>query len=195
MKDMELKDIGIDEFKCQIYPYYLETFPKDERKSLELLQLSYEKKYTKFIEILYKNEIVGFMIINKVKDKGYVWLDYFAILPQYRNNKLGTKALEMLLNQEDSGVFVEIEKVGLGKNEKENFLREKRKNFYEKIGFKKLSVDFLLFNVVYTPYIFLKSKEPEDKVINNIFNIYETVLGKEKVKQNCKVIKEDEIIE
>ncbi len=195
MKEMELKDIGIDEFKCQIYPYYLEIFPKDERKSLGLLKSLFNSGYTKFIEILYKNEIVGFMIINKMKGKGYVWLDYFAILPQYRNNKLGTKALEMLLKQEDSGVFIEIEKIGLGKNVEENLLREKRKNFYEKIGFKKLSVDFLLFDVIYTPYIFLDSKENEDIVINNIFNVYETVLGKEKIKQNCEVIKEDKGID
>ena len=38
--------------------------------------------------------IVGFMILNKVKDKGYELLDYFAILPQYRNLKIGTKALQ-----------------------------------------------------------------------------------------------------
>lgn len=191
MKDMELKEIGIEEFKSEIYPYYLEIFPKDERKSLELLKSLSNNGYTKIIEILYKNEIVGFMILNKVKDKGYVWLDYFAILPQYRNNKLGTKALQLLLKKEDNGVFIEIEKVGLGKNAEENLLREKRKDFYEKIGFKKLSVDFLLFDVIYTPYIFLKVKVPEDIIINNIFNVYEGVMGKEKIRQNCKILKEE----
>ena len=181
MKDMELKDIGIHEFEKEIYPYYLEIFPKDERKTLGLLKSLFNNGYTKIIEILYKNEIVGFMISNKIKDKGYVWLDYFAILPQYRNNKLGTKALQLLLKKEDNGVFIEIEKVGLGKNAEENVLREKRKNFYEKIGFQKLNVDFLLFDVIYTPYIFLKSKEPENIIVDNIFNVYEGVVGKERI--------------
>jgi len=190
MKDMELKDIGIHEFEKEIYPYYLEIFPKDERKTLGLLKSLFNNGYTKIIEILYKNEIVGFMISNKIKDKGYVWLDYFAILPQYRNNKLGTKALQLLLKKEDNGVFIEIEKVGLGKNAEENVLREKRKNFYEKIGFQKLNVDFLLFDVIYTPYIFLKSKEPENIIVDNIFNVYEGVVGKERIKQNCKILKE-----
>ena len=38
------------------------------------------------------------------------------ILPQYRNSKCGTKALQILLEQEkeNSGIFIEIEKVGLG---------------------------------------------------------------------------------
>lgn len=81
MEDMKLKDIGIDKFEKDIYSYYLKIFPEDERKPLELLQSAYEKHYTRIIEILYKNEIIGFMILNKVKDKGYAVLDYLAILP------------------------------------------------------------------------------------------------------------------
>lgn len=112
MEEIELKNIGIKEFREDIYSYYLEIFPEEERKPIELIQSSYEKKYTRIIEILYKNEIAGFMILNRVKDKGYAVLDYLAILPQYRNNKIGTKALEILLEQEkeSSGIFVEIEK-------------------------------------------------------------------------------------
>ena len=191
MEDMKLKDIGIDKFIEDIYSYYLKIFPKDERKPLELLQSSYEKHYTRIIEILYKNEMIGFMILNKVKDKGYAVLDYLAILPQYRNNKFGTKALQILLEQEreNSGIFIEIEKVGLGKNIEENLLREKRKNFYEKIGFKKLNFDLFLFDVIYTPYLFSNIKDDESMIIDEILNIYESISGKERIKQNCKIIK------
>lgn len=191
MEDMKLKNIDIDKFKNEVYSYYLEIFPQDERKSLELLKLSYEKCYTKIIEILYKDEIIGFIILNKIKDKGYAVLDYFAILPQYRNNKFGTKALQILLEQEkdNKGVFIEIEKVGLGKDTEENLLREKRKNFYEKVGFKKLNFDLFLFDVIYTPYLFSNTNDNEDIIINEILNIYEAISGKEKIEQNCKIIK------
>ncbi len=191
MEDMKLKDIDIYEFKKEVYSYYLDIFPEDERKPLELLQSSYERHYTKIIEILYKNEIVGFMVLNRVKDKGYAVLDYLAILPQYRNNKFGTKALQMLLEQEkdNSGIFIEIEKVGLGKDTEENLLRENRRNFYEKLGFKKLNFDLYLFGVVYTPYLFSNIKDNEDMIINEILNIYESISGKERIKQNCKIIK------
>ena len=188
---MKLKDIDIDKFKKEVYSYYLEIFPEDERKPLELLHLSYEKHYTKIIEILYKDEIIGFMILNRVKDKGYAVLDYFAILPQYRNNKFGTKALQILLEQEkeNRGVFIEIEKVGLGKDTEENLLREKRKNFYEKVGFKKLNFDLFLFDVIYTPYLFSDVNDNEDIIIGEILNIYEAISGKERIEQNCKIIK------
>lgn len=191
MEDMKLIDIGIDKFEKDVYSYYLKIFPEDERKPLELLQSSYEKHYTRIIEILYQNEIIGFMILNKVKDKGYAVLDYLAILPQYRNNKFGTKALQILLGQEkeNSGIFIEIEKVGLGKDIEENLLREKRKNFYEKVGFKKLNFDLFLFDVIYTPYLFSNIKDDEDMIIDEILNIYEAISGKERIEQNCKIIK------
>lgn len=191
MEDMKLKDIDIDKFKKEVYSYYLEIFPEDERKPLELLHLSYEKHYTKIIEILYKDEIIGFMILNRVKNKGYAVLDYFAILPQYRNNKFGTKALQILLEQEkeNRGVFIEIEKVGLGKDTEENLLREKRKNFYEKVGLKKLNFDLFLFDVIYTPYLFSDVNDNENIIIGEILNIYEAISGKERIEQNCKIIK------
>ena len=75
-----------------------------------------------------------------------------------------------------------MERVGLGKDAEENLLREKRKQFYEKVGFKKLNFDLFLFNVIYTPYLFSNIKDDE------IFNIYEAISGKEKIKQNCNII-------
>lgn len=189
---IELKNVGIDEFENDVYSYYLDIFPEDERKPLKLIKSSYEKNYTKIIEVLYKNEVAGFMLLNRIKDNGYAVLDYFAILPQYTNNKIGTEALQILLSQEKKsrGIFVEIEKIGFGKDIEDNLLREKRKNFYERIGFKKLSSDLLLFDVIYTPYLFANTEDDEDTVISEIFDIYETIIGKERIRRNYKVIKE-----
>ena len=190
MEDIELKNIDIDEFKKYIYSYYLDIFPENERKPLKLIKSSYKNQFTNIIKILHKNEMVGFMLLNRVKDKGYVVLDYLAILPQYRNNNFGTKALQILLEQEqeNKGIFVEVEKVGLGKDIEENLLREKRKSFYEKVGFKKLNFDLVLFDVIYTPYLFSNRENDEDTIISEIFNIYESISGKERIRKNCEVI-------
>lgn len=191
MDDIELKNIGIEEFKEKVYSYYVNIFPEEERKSLELIELSYKKQYTKIIEILYQNKIVGFMLLNRIKEKGYSVLDYLGILQEYRNNGIGTRALKILLQQEkeNTGIFVEIEKIGLGKNEKENLSREKRKRFYENLGFKRLNFDLLLFGVIYMPYLFSNIEKDEDIIIDEILNIYEVISGKEKINQNCKIIK------
>lgn len=190
MKSIKLENINIGKFKREIYPHYLEIFPEEERKSLKLIQSSYEKQYTKIIEILYDNKIVGFMLLNQIEDNGYIGLDYLAILPQYRNSSFGTKALHRLLEQEkeSKGIFIEIEKVGLGKSEEENLLRERRKNFYEKVGFKKLNFDLFLFDVIYTPYLCSNIEVKEDIIIAEMFNIYESISGKKKIRENCKII-------
>lgn len=130
-------------------------------------------------------------MIIRVKNGEYTLLDYFAILPEYRNSKLGTKAIEALLEEEKEcrGILAEIEKTGLGANEEENEYREKRKRFYERTNFKKLDFEILLYGVLYTPYIFSKLKDDDDKIIEEILKIYEEVSGKEKIKKNCKIIK------
>lgn len=191
MEGLKLEYIYINQFEKEVYPYYLKIFPEAERKPLKLIKSSCEKKYTRIIEILYKDELVGFMILNRVKDKDYAVLDYLAILPQYRGNKFGTEALKILLEQEkeNAGIFIEIEKVGLGKSKEENIEREKRKNFYEKIGFKKLNFDLWLFDVIYTPYLFSNKEFDENVIIDRILNIYESISGKQRIKQNCKIIK------
>lgn len=114
MEDMKLKEIDINEFARDVYSYYLDAFPEEERKSLKLIQISYEKQYAKIIKILYKKEFVGF---------------------------------------------------------------------------KKLNCDFLLFNVIYTPYLFSNIQNKEDIIIKEIFNIYEAIAGKQRIQNNCKVIK------
>ena len=131
------------------------------------------------------------MTLNKIKEKGYEVLDYLAILPKYRNNNFGTQALKILLEQEkqNRGIFIEIEKVGLGKDENENIQRERRKKFYEKLGFRKLNFDLWLFDVIYMTYLFSNYYDDEDIIIDEILNIYKSISGEKRINENCKIIK------
>lgn len=90
---MDLVDIDINEFKEKIYAYYLKIFPEQERKPMKLIEKMYEKGYTKIIKIMNQETLVGFMLLNRVEENSYAILDYFAILPQFRDKGLGTKAL------------------------------------------------------------------------------------------------------
>lgn len=186
---MDLVYIDSSEFKEKVYADYLAIFPEDERKPIEWLETSFQKGYIEFIKIIEKDNLVGFMILQKVQENGYLGLDYFAILPAYRNQGLGSKALEMLIQKETrkKGIFVEIEKVGLGKNETENEQREKRQRFYQKLGFQKLNCDLQLFDVIYTLHLFSHLQEEEEDVIREIWQIYETVSGKKRIQENCKI--------
>ena len=131
MKEINLVQIDISEFKEKIASYYLEIFPEEERKPVQLIEKSYQKGYTKIIKIMWQETLVGFIVLNRVKENGFAILDYLAILPEFQGKGFGTKALQLLLEDEKktNGIFVEIEKVGFGKDEKENQFRKRRKKF------------------------------------------------------------------
>ena len=147
---MQLVNVDIKQFKEIIYPEYIKIFPKEERKELKTIEQNYDKKITKLIKICEHNQFVGFFIINTIKNNQYVQLDYFAILEKYQNKGYGTKAIQLLKKQMETydGVFVEIEKLGLGKDRQENLLRERRVKFYESLGFEKLNFELKWFETL-----------------------------------------------
>lgn len=191
---MNLINIGIEEFEKEIYPEYIKIFPKEERKELKTIEENYDKKITKIIKICENNQFVGFFIINTIPNSQYVQLDYFAILNKYQNKGYGTKAIQLLKKQMEAyeGIFVEIEKLGLGKDKQDNLLRERRAKFYETLGFEKLNFELKWFGtLILSIYVLPISthKDNENEILKNMFEIYVSVHGKEKVERDCKVIK------
>lgn len=191
---LKLIQIDFEKFKKEIYPYYLELFPKNERKSLKNIEKSYLKDITKLVKIVDDNTTVGFLIYNTLPDNKYVQLDYFAIFKEFQNKKYGSTAIKLFKDFFDdyNGIYGEVEKAGLGINEKENKIREKRIKFWEKLGFQLFDFDLELFKVIYSPCI-LKIKDiklDNDEIIESAFKIYNALLGEKRVNKNCKVIKD-----
>lgn len=196
MKDLQIANINIEKFKKVVYPEYLKLFPQEERKALETIEKSFYNGITKIIEIVDNNIFIGFIIINTLTDNKYIQLDYLAILPQYQNKGYGTQAINLLKKQskEYNGIFVETEKVGLGTNEDENKLRAKRARFYEKLGFYKLNFELKWYeSLILSPYVFQISinKNSEDEILKNMLKIYIATHGREKVENNCKILRLD----
>ena len=191
---MNLVNIGIEEFKKIVYPEYVSIFPKEERKELKVLEDNFNKKITRFIKICENDIFVGFFIINTTEENQYIQLDYFAILEKYQNKGYGTKAIQLLKSQMKAydGIFVEIEKLGLGKDKQENLLRERRAKFYENLGFEKWNSELKWFEtLILSIYVLPISthKDNENEILKDMFQIYISVHGKEKVERDCKVIK------
>ena len=192
---LKIESVDIKEFRKDIYPMYKEIFPKSERRPLINLKRTFKSGYTKIMKIINNSTFIGFAIIEVLPDSKYVWLDYFTIFDKYQNKGYGTNVIKLLKEQfkEYIGIFVEIEKEGIGENVQENELRERRANFYKKLGFIKLSYDVELYKVIYTPYILKTSnvKVREDIIYDEIFNIYTKFTGEEFVNKYCKVLKND----
>lgn len=191
---MRLVEVDIKEFKHIIYPEYVKLFPEAERKSYHRIKKAVKNKISKIIEIVVDEQFVGFMIINTLENNPYVQLDYLAILPNHQNKGYGKEAIKRLKKQYENynGIFIEVEKIGLGQNEKENRMREKRVKFYENLGFYKMNFDLELFTVIYSAYLLpcsdLESKNSDGEIVKKIFKIYTAILGENKVKRNCRII-------
>lgn len=189
---MYLKKVDIKEFKKDLYEEYKKIFPKEERKTYEDIERSYNKNITDIIEIIVDEQCVGFIIINSIKNNRIILLDYFAILPKYQHKGYGTNAIKLLKEMYETydGIFIEIEKVGNGATDLENRTRQRRAKFYENLGFCKMGFELDFYKVIYSTYILPCSKRTffDKKVIEDIFEIYRAILGEEKLKKNCKVI-------
>lgn len=189
---IKLVNVNIDEFKSTIYPEYLKLFPDSERKTYKMIERCVKDNILKIIKILDEENFVGFLIINILENNKYIILDYLGILPEYQHKGYGTEAIKLLKESSTSynGIFIEVEKIGLGLNEKENKIRQKRVEFYERIGFEKLKFDLELYNVVFSLYILKTAsiKEEDEKIIKEIFKIYNAILGEKIVKDKCKII-------
>ena len=190
---MYLKKVDIKEFKKVIFREYKKIFPRLERKLYMTLKKSYNHHITDIIEIIEEEQFVGFIITNFLKDNPYVQLEYIAILSEYRNKGYGTNAIKLLkeLYKDYEGIFIEIEKIGQGKSDEENQVRQKRAKFYENLGFCKMGFDLDLYQIIYSPYILSCSNNElsDERAIKYFFEIYNATLGKRRVKKNYKVIR------
>lgn len=189
---MKLINVDIDEFKEVIYPEYLKIFPKLERDTYTDIERAFLRNITKLMKIVDNNHFVGFIITSALNNSKYIQLDYFAILPEYQDKGYGSEALTLLKQQSKKyhGIFIEIEKVGLGNNQEENEVRKRRAEFYERLGFNKLNCDLDIDTVIYTPYVLPISdiQEREEEVIKNIWELDIAIFGEKRVKNSCRII-------
>ena len=182
---MEIIEIDINEFEKDIYNEYIELFPEEEQREWDKIQKAYENKIEKFYKIVSNNMTVGFFMLEKIDDNSPYYLDYFGIFKKHQNKGIGTQSIQKLLEKVgEEGLYIEIEK-----EDTKNDITLRRAEFYKKLGFKRIDSEYLLYNVLYTPYIYTKTnvtKEEADKVM---FEYYIINCGKKEIKNNCKQIK------
>ena len=184
---VDIIEITINDFKKDAYGKYVKLFPENEQREWVKIEETYKKGIEKFYKIVYKNEIIGFFMLEKLNDNYPFYLDYFAIFKEFQNQGYGSKAIVKLIDKigGNSGLIGEIEKESM-----ENLITIKRFKFYSKLGFKKFESEYLLYNVLYTPIIYINSdniiKEKLDKIF---FDYYLENCGEKEVKKNCKIVK------
>lgn len=182
---IEILEIKIEEFKDKIYEQYVQLFPEEEQRDWEKIENSYKEGFEKFYKIVLDNKIIGFFMLEKINKNYPYYLDYFAIFKEYQNKGYGTESFKKLLENiiVNQGLCIEIEK-----EEIDNQTTIKRANFYNRLGFKKINSEYLLYKVLFTPYVYnyTTDKEVIDKIM---FDYYKMNCGENEIKNRCKIIK------
>lgn len=129
----------------EINDLYIEAFPKAERKPMDQIIKVCQNGYGRIIPILMDDEFVGMFITLDSDGDNTLLIDYFAIKSDYRGLSLGSKAIELLNKMENKTIIIEIEPCI---NEANNLLqRQKRKKFYENLGFRQTDINISWFGV------------------------------------------------
>lgn len=189
---MNLEKISPEEFKKDIYPYYKNLFPENERKPYSLIKKTCTQGIMSIVKITNEDKFIGFCIVNAVGNNHLALLDYFAVLPEYQNRGYGTKAIKLLQDMyaDYKGIFVEVESVD-SSNIKDDDIRKRRIKFYEKLEFKRQPFTLKLFEVNYFAYILTMQgvKLSTDEVLKEIYEIYIQTIGKDRFKKYCTIQK------
>lgn len=127
-----------------IHKLYKSAFPRCERKPFNLL-LTWAKqgKSTHYIVEDEEKNFYGFMLT--INNGDLILLDFFAILPKFRGQRIGSKALKLFMNiYAKKRIVLEVEDTSC--NKAKNILtRIKRKAFYIKNGLSVMNYKVSLF--------------------------------------------------
>lgn len=165
----------------KIKTLYYEAFPKDEQKPFELIL---QKQSEGLVEILsIKNDETFCGLVILVKAENLVLLDYFAIVKEFRGQKIGSKVLRNLQDRfKHQKLIIEIENPNVDCDNKSE--RVRRKHFYLQNGLKQMPFLVDLFGVNME---ILTNNQP--LTFEEYFDVYYKVFGSI-VVENIKLVEQ-----
>lgn len=182
---MNLKNIYEDGqmYYKSVWNLYEEAFPKEEQKSVEIMELLKDQGKMEIYAIEDQGEFIGLAMNMIWGDMGL--LDYFAIAENKRNGGYGSRCIRLLLEEfKDRKYIFEIEKQD---EQAENSAdRKRRKAFYLRNGLKETGV----FANVYQVDFELLTPDG-DLTFEEYTDFLEHVLGKENLAKLNPVLIEE----
>ncbi len=157
----------------EIYNTHMKKdFPPAELKPLSAIEYSVEKGWYKMYIGYDEEEIRGYACIADCGDK-IGFLDYFAIVKEYRGTGFGTEFFNQLGKfTEFDCIILETESIESAKNEDEEFTRRRRIAFYKRSGCVDTGVMYNVFGVEYNVFI-NRYVELTEKFLAKLLSAYE----------------------
>lgn len=191
---MKLQNVEVKDFKKIISQSYKKDFPRYERKPIFQIKNIIKNKKAEAVTLMNdKNNMISYSIIITKSKYNYILIDYLATVKEYRGLGYGSKFINLLKEKYSSknGIIIEIEKIGYGKTEEENILRQKRLEFYLKLGFKPMNYNLKLFGTHMQVLVLdiLNKEDLNDNFHEILFDIYNSIYGKVVLKKYIKIYK------
>ena len=165
-----------ESIKKDVTPLYIDAFPEEERPPVNIFYQIGKKDFAD-IEVYYteKDEFIGFTLLTYNRDLLYLF--FLAVTPSKRNQGYGSKILDSIKERfKDKNILICYDEIDDKYDDIE--LRTRRKNFYNRNGFKDNNLKTFEYGVVYDTCYRGKHKvsyqEYED--------LYLTLFGKEILK-------------
>ena len=112
---------------------YIEAFPIDERQTCETILNRIESNQIKLLVVKLDLKVVGFALVWEVAHLATNYIEYIAVLKEYRNKGIGGFLLNALKDYAGSfNLLVEIENPSINNLDLNKI---KRVKFYKKNGF------------------------------------------------------------
>lgn len=144
----EVTDLGSPDY-VETIQLYQQLFPLEEQKPLEQVASMIENKtYTLIVARHPSFEgIIGFAFVMFNSDPEFLFIDNIAIREELQGHGFGTSFFKSLIERQSAqslGVFLEIEIPELAADDADRIVREKRIEFYQRLGCIPLeNVDYL----------------------------------------------------
>lgn len=174
---LKLRELSVLEFKAIHDQYLVEDFPLLERKPFYFLKKMYEKgKYTCYV-LEDEESMKGYASFVWTNDD-VVLLDYFAINSSERGTGIGSKMINMLVEElKDELIIFECESPDTAKDLDERTIRERRISFYEKNGANLSTIQTKMLGVRYK-IMYLSKKKRNKNIEDEINLIYDNMFPK-----------------
>ncbi len=126
-------------------------FPKAELKPIENVKKYLEKGLYAGYGFFENGRFLAYAFFLILRKERKLLLDYYAVLPEYRNDSIGSAFLQSLKNTLScaDGIYIESENPDYAKDKVEQIIREKRIAFYHRNGAVSTNVLSTLFQVPY----------------------------------------------
>ena len=177
-----------EELEWLYHTHMKRDFPSDELKPLSRLRMLLDSGMYEPYGLFQGKEILAYALYWKTGKNPYVMLDYFAVLPEERNQGPGSILLQNMLHrfcQNGGGVFGEVEAPVSG-NEEVDSLRRRRLEFYARAGLRKMGYTSRIFGV---PYVILAygPEISDGELMQTHQKLYHSVFSNEIYEKNVRI--------